>query len=223
LLPPEELEASDVMRVISTHSPEKLVSAVLANLHVFCSLRTRVGLSETRAKAVGALTESKRLSTLAAFIHDESHIRALEPSLKELEKRLRTACLKLTAFREQLERRHRSFSKLGALAISSADIAMAQWTLARSEALEQDLAFFRLDLQGQRFAEHRDPIDSKAWHPVLNAALVRLKNAGMKSDERKALFPVRFTRTTDPDQRRIETDRESKARGRAKKKVKTGR
>jgi hypothetical protein len=234
-LPPEDLVASDVMGVVSMRAPEKLTGAVLANVHVFCSLRTRVGLSKAREEAVKsatnravqapdpARTEMERQLKLVAFVHDESHIRALEPSLSELEKRLRTGARKLKEFVRDLEKRHRTFSEMGALAISSADIALAGWMVARSEALERDLAFYRLQVQGQHFAEHKEPVDGKAWNPVLNAALLALKEAGMRSAERKALFPGCYPKTTDPDVKRLHSDRENKARSRAKRRARSSR
>jgi len=228
-LPPDLLSAHDVMKALATRAPEHLVGAVLSSVHVLCSLRTRVTLSEARLRAVhdaaerltkaDYLTEEEKRRQLAliSFVHEELHIKSLDSALKHVEKWLRTARRRLQEHVQQLEKRHEKAAKVGFLARSTADIALAQWMFSRSEALEDDFAFFRRHVEGDQFAAHKDELGAKAWRRALNAGLAALKRGDIKSQERRALFPGSFKKTTDPAEKGQQRGREYGARKRGEK------
>jgi hypothetical protein len=231
--PPESLTAQSVDQVLATRSPEKVVGAVLTALHVLCSLRTRVTLSEERARLVrdatdrinnaDYLSEAEKVRHLAiiAFGHDELHIKGLMPALERAESILRTVGRRLQKYVQQVEARHAKAADMVGAAISTADLALAQWMFSRGAALENDFAFFRRHVEGQQFAPHKEPLGAKAWHQALNAGLETLKAGGMKSTERRMLFPASFKKTEDADEQGRQRGREYKARKRAKKRNKS--
>src|SRR6478752_6793265 len=202
-LAPEQLSAEEVLRVLASHRPQRLVGAVATNLYVFCSLRVRAAISAERAKHVSDFAErlansSEYLSEetkarslkVVAFGHQEGHVQSVEPALVEVGKRLRTASKKLGALVKQLEGRHRTATELGVHS-GGADVAMVEWTRSRCESLDHDITFLRIYLQGQQLAAEREPL-AMAWQLAMKSALVRLKAAGGDSALRRALFPAAF-------------------------------
>ncbi|HET7540048.1 MAG TPA: hypothetical protein VFK05_09250 [Polyangiaceae bacterium] len=228
-LAPKRLSAEEVRRVVATHRPQRLVGAVMTNLCVFCSLRVRLEISAERAKNVGDLKErlansSEYLSAeekvrtlkLVTFGHQDGHIQSVGPALIEAAKRARTARRKLGDVVKELEGRQRTAAKLGLPNGDVADVALAEWTRARCEDFEDDLAFQLLCLEGQQFAPEREPF-AKAWSRAKKSALARLLAAGADSAQRRALFPGEFPKPSDRDENRQQIDRESRSRKRAKK------
>jgi len=227
-LAPELLSAGEVLRVLAPHMPQRPVGVVATNLHIFCSLRVRAAISGERARHLSDFVErlaksseylsdeaKARALKLVTFGHKEAHVQSVEPALVEVEKRLRTASKKLGALVAQLDGRHRKAIELGLPSGSEADVAMVEWARSRCDALEHDLAFVRMHLQGQQFAPEHEPLEM-AWKLAMKSALVRLRAAGVDSVQRRALFPAAFPEPADRDENRQQIDRESKSRKRAK-------
>lgn len=234
-VPAAQLLAHDLMRLSALD--DGVVRAIVTNLRAFTALRALATIRQSRAKsraearaAVSATTSQKRLDAerrarQVELLTDSSHFDRLEPSLKELGARLRTVRKKLGAFTLDLRARHREFVRQGLAAISGAtiDAALTGWMSARCAALERELDFFVAELQGplaMRGTGHAGPPDNKSWHRVSGDAVLRLKEEGVKAAERRALLPGWRPEARDPDAKRRQRERESKAARRAKKRRK---
>lgn len=225
--------------VVEWKPPRTLVDTVVTSLHALCALRTRERLSEVRRAARERAAESirtappeeraeiRRQAKLIDLAHDDTHISRLEPSLDQLQQRLRTASRALTAYVAGLSMRQRAFVAAGAAGIAGggSDRALARWIMVRCEALEADVAFLRIEMQGNAAAAltgHAGAADSKAWHRQRAKAKLWLKDVGAPSSLGPTLFPDSFGRPSDPDSNRQQKDRERKEIKRARKRRDSG-
>jgi hypothetical protein len=214
------------------NTPAGVPDIVIGSLHALCALRTRVRLSEMRkdlrVRAVRRASVDPSLrnaAELVALVHDDAHVRAIEPALNLLGPRLRTAVRKLQALREDLRERHEKLVAAGLGAQSSApqDQSLARLVEARCETLIGTVNLLLTQLHGAAVADellgHAGPADGKAWHRLRAETKSWLEAAGVPARDRAALFPDRFGAADDPDAKRTQSDRERKEVRRARKRA----
>lgn len=225
--------------VVEWKPPRTLVDTVVTSLHALCALRTRERLGEVRRaareRAAASLqaappeerAEVRRQAKLIDLAHDDTHIARVEPSLDQLQQRLRTASRALTTYIEGSRMRQRAFTAAGAGGIAGrdSDRTLARWIMVRCEVLEADVALFRTEMQGNAAAAltgHAGTADSKAWHRQRAKTKLWLKDVGAPTSLGPTLFPDGFGRAEDPDSNRQQKDRERKEVKRARRRRDAG-
>ena len=221
-------------------SPANLVSAVSTNLQALCALRTRVTLrgarAEIRAQAAanvnggryGTRAERRRSAKIVDAIHGDAHIDELEPSLDQLQQRLRTAVRNLDRYAAAQKKRHKVLVKAVTDRMSDASglAVLAQWIAMRCDSLHADIAFLRTEAQGGAATKplgHAGRADTNDWYGVRREAKLRLKKAGAPLSLGCTLFPDGYGKPEDQDARRLRIDRERKQVKRAEKQKDSGK
>ena len=234
-VPAAQLHAHDLMTLSARDDP--FVRALVTNLRALTALRAlatvQASRAKSRAEACAAASSAKaedradaeQRARRAELLTDGSHFDRLEPSLKELRVRLRTAQKKLTQFTLDLKARHGKFVSEGLAFFSGApvDAALTHWAIACCAALEMELNYVVAELKGplaMRGIGHVGPTDGKAWHRVAGDSVLRLKDADVNAAERRALLPGYHPEARDPDAKRRRREREYKAAERAKRRRK---